>query len=66
MGKMGVDSASCWLLLAWHGMAASHETMRLMGAGCTGCFVAIGALQNGRSRHIRLTVPGFLNAKKAI
>jgi hypothetical protein len=26
----------------------------------------IGALKKGRSRHIRLPVPGFLNAKKAI
>ena len=35
-------------------------------AWATGCLAAIGALKKGRSRHIRLTVPHFLNAKKAI
>jgi hypothetical protein len=34
-------------------------------ASSTGCLAAIGALKKGRSRHIRLTVPHFLNAKKA-
>jgi|EP01047_Picozoa_sp_COSAG01_P030543 hypothetical protein len=44
-------------------VAFSQDVLQIDGRGC---LAAIGALKKGRSRHIRLTVSSFLNAKKAI